>query len=188
MCPQPDEDGGGSATPSSACVDGRPLQTALNGPPPHTAPATASTTLQSSPSIPTSLDMADGEVASTGTPAAAAPAAAAAAAALASRSGGSAAGAGGAAHVTGAADSFDASFVRDHLGRAKYSIHEVLRQLGAHEGQFLTMVVMVSPAGVAGGGRGGVGEQRAEWIWVGIRMGRGGELGFWFGGKFNGWG
>ncbi|GLC74151.1 hypothetical protein PLESTF_001467400 [Pleodorina starrii] len=42
----------------------------------------------------------------------------------------------------GGADSFDASFVRDHLGRAKYSIHEVLRQLGAHEGQFLTMVVM----------------------------------------------
>ncbi|KXZ45645.1 hypothetical protein GPECTOR_52g45 [Gonium pectorale] len=27
-------------------------------------------------------------------------------------------------------------------GRAKYSIHEVLRQLGAHEQQFLTMVVM----------------------------------------------
>ncbi|GLC58496.1 hypothetical protein PLESTB_001367400 [Pleodorina starrii] len=49
--------------------------------------------------------------------------------------------------VQGASESaptsgFDASFVRDHLGRAKYSIHEVLRQLGAHEGQFLTMVVM----------------------------------------------
>ncbi|GFR50781.1 hypothetical protein Agub_g13046, partial [Astrephomene gubernaculifera] len=46
------------------------------------------------------------------------------------------------AHPGGAADSFDASFVRDHLGRTKYSTHEVLRQLGALEGQFLTMVVM----------------------------------------------
>ncbi|KAG2483356.1 hypothetical protein HYH03_017756 [Edaphochlamys debaryana] len=44
--------------------------------------------------------------------------------------------------VAGPADSFDASFVRDHQGRHKYAIHEVLRQLGASEGQFLTMVVM----------------------------------------------
>ncbi|GLI63145.1 hypothetical protein VaNZ11_006054 [Volvox africanus] len=48
----------------------------------------------------------------------------------------------GGIHSSGVADSFDASFVRHHLGRAKYSIHQVLRQLGALEGQFLTMVVM----------------------------------------------
>ncbi|EFJ51709.1 hypothetical protein VOLCADRAFT_120439 [Volvox carteri f. nagariensis] len=44
--------------------------------------------------------------------------------------------------IGGGADSFDSSFVRAHLGRTKYSIHEVLLQLGAREGQFLTMVIM----------------------------------------------